>query len=392
MAPHAITPRRTARRTPRRTALTALCLLTLAGCTGDPVDDPSADDPSEDAPTSPDGDAAAQLPAVGPAGGPPTTAAAETPAVSDAPPDATPDAPSAPSTPSAAGTVDCASALPCTLRSPDGAFEIVLSAADGEAADGSGAPRTDFAVEALTRDVALGIDLASSLTADGEVAAGTIARFGAGSARRADATTDTELVARHFLIPGLPINGHVAFADTRATEPATIDRLELVVHEAGVRTGLAFANVPWGPAASAAVDCALALPCTWSAPGGDATLVVDAVGLERWHNATRTIVDWRAGAARGLTLQLADAASATTDEGDPLEYYGIELGGATSRGEGPLDDVAGPDAPAAGRTVFRRAPPEGVTALGTLELHLVERRAPRVPRWRVVLTNLPLTR
>ena len=388
MAPHAISPRRTA----RRTALAALCLLTLAGCTGDPVDDPPANDPSGNAPSSPDGDDAAEprLPAVGPAGGPPATAAPL--ARPDTTPDATPPTPSGPDAPSTAGTIDCASTLPCTLRSPDGAFEIVLSAADGEVADGSGAPRADFAARALTRDVALGIDLASSLTADGEVAAGTTARFGAGSARRADATTDAELVARHFLIPGLPINGHVAFADTRATEPATIDRLELVVHEAGVRTGLAFANVPWGPAASATVDCALTLPCTWSAPAGDATLVADAVGLERWHNATRTIVDWRAGAARELAFELADAASATTDEGDPLEYYGIELGGATSRGEGPLDDVAGPDAPAAGRTVFRRAPPEAATALGTLELHLVERRAPRVPRWRVVLTNLPLTR
>ena len=385
MAPHAITPRRTARRTPRRTALAALCLLTLAGCTGDPVDDPPANDPSGDAPTSPDDDAGPRLPAVGPAGGPPATAVAETPAVSDA-------TPAAPSAPSAAGTVDCASILPCTLRSADGAFEIVLSAADGEAADGSGAPRADFAARALTRDVVLGIDLASSLTADGEVAVGTAARLGAGNALRADAATDDGLVARHALMPGLPINGHVAFADTRATEPATIDRLELVVREAGARAGLAFANVPWGPAASAAVDCALALPCTWSAPGGDATLVVDAVGLERWHNAARTIVDWRAEATSELTLELADAASATTDEGDPLEYYGIELDDTTSRGEGPLADVAGPGAPAAGRTVFRRAPPEAATALGTLELDLVERRAPRVPRWHVVLTNLPLTR
>ena len=310
------------------------------------------------------------------AGGAPTTMATAPPP----PPGTAVDAAAAPAT-----SADCAGALPCALRTADGGVEVRLSRAGIERADGAEALAVELAIEALARDATPGLGLAASAAWAGERTAATAARLG-------DARAGDGRPAERALPAGASIDGALRFPAPRGAAPDALDRLELAVHEAGAAVRFAFANVPLGPLPTASVDCALALPCLWRSPDGSLELAVDAVGTDRWHHSTRTAVDWRLDATRPLELELADAARASTDTGHAMEYYGIEFGGTTSRGEGALAGTVAPGAPARGRTVFRRVPPEDATSLADVELALAERAAPRVRGWRVRFLNLPIAR
>ena len=152
-----------------------------------------------------------------------------------------------------------------------------------------------------------------------------------------------------------------------------------------------FGNVPWPSDAASAVDCANALPCAWTSADGALALAIDAIGLARWHHSTRLVVDWSATLDRSAELFLADSARAVTDGGKSLEYYGIDFGGTTSRGEGALSARV-TSGSAAGRVVFRRAPPETATSITSASFELSRDEADRRTRWRVELRNLPLAR
>ena len=317
---------------------------------------PGTEHPAASAPTPVDPDAPARSPGVG-------TAA-----------DAAADA-----------AVDCAGSLPCTLRSPDGGFEVRLSRAAAERVDGTDALVVDFAIGALSRDAAPGVDGASSAAWAGERTAAAAVRVGADRA-------GADGYAGRAIAAGTTTDGTLRFAGPRGATPDGIDRLELVVREAGAVSRFAFAHVPLGPLATPPVDCALALPCTWRSPNGELALEIDAVGTDRWHHSTRTAIDWRLVAARPFEAELADAALALTDTGHEMEYYGIDFGGTTSRGEGPLDDTAAPGASVPGRTVFRRAAPADATALARLEIAIAERAVPRVRGRRIVFERLPIAR
>ena len=398
-----------------RLALACL-LLALHGC-GEPPDDPAtagSGGASNSAPEAAPGASPGSPPApssasagterddrtpVAPGDAPPPPASTDTSAT--LPTGSTPATPSpddttehtgagtpepTPATPvfSSVSPTDCAAALPCRLTSADGAFALTLHAADGEALDGSGPLRLDFVLEALSRDAAVALERSSSIVAGGQVLEAEALELGLASA------PGSRDEAAFTLLPGVPINGHATFAGELVGNPAVLDRVTLRLSEAGRTEAATFANVPLGAERSAPIDCANALPCEWRADDGGATLALSGAAPLRWNRATRLVVSWSLAATRPLELVTLPSGTVTNGAGETLEPYGIELAGTDSRDGTPLVHALGAGESVGGRLVPRRAPAEGETTLARVAIAVVERRAPRAPRWRPVFLNVPL--
>lgn len=380
------------------------------GCVGEPVDDP-VEGPMDDLANGPaDGSVASPPPTAGadsPAFAADVPAGSSTPAPvrvaapgqvlpgpssGSGPGDAPPaDAvgppgqlgqPSAPA-PSRTVTVDCLATLPCVAGEPDGGWSVSLTSTRDAGTPTAPRPSVDFELRALTRDTELGLSAGAGRLVDGRDEPASSLGLGPADA------------VRHALVPGRAVAGRIAFDAPPVPLPDVFERVWLVLDEADTLTTLAFENVPWPSDAATAVDCANALPCTWTSADGGLALNIDAIGLVRWHHSTRLILDWNATLDRPAELSLADTARAVTDEGKSLEYYGIDFGAATSRGEGALAAPATAGAPVPGRVVFRRAPPETATSLAnaSFELYRDEADGADTPvRWRIELRNLPLGR
>jgi len=295
-----------------------------------------------------------------------------------------PSDPSGTIAPGDSSVLDCADALPCRQTVLDGELAVTLHAADGEALDGSGAPRIDAVFEALTRDTTIAFDRTSSIVARGQVLQADALRVGLPSAPggRDEAT--------FRLIAGVGINGHATFAGALIGNPATLDRVTLRLGEAGRLTDVAFANVPYGAERTAAVDCAGTLPCEWRPSDGTTTITVTSATPLRWNRATRLVVSFSTASTRSLELALLPGGRVSDGAGDTLEPYGIELGGVESRDETPLVFALDAGERIGGRLVPRRAPAEGEVSLARVELPLIERRSPRAPRWRPIFLDVPL--
>lgn len=342
--------------TPRRLAVPLCLLLALSGC-DEPSDEPldGASVAEEGQPSAPEVDGGTVLPGT--------------------------------SAGTSAGTapVDCAATLPCRATLDDGALAVTVAAADGEALDGSGALRVDFAVEAVSRDTTLSLGPASSAVVAGQVLAAESVAFGASAAATARDEASRPLVA------GLPINARVVFDGRPLGNPATLDRLILALAEDETPRPVRFANVPLGPAPGDPVDCADTLPCVWRATDGGAALTLVEVAPARWNRATRLVVAWTLEASRALETLALPGGLALTAGGETLEPYGIELGGIESRDGTPLDATLDAGARIDGLLVMRRLPADaGERTLARVELPVVERRALRAPRWRPVFLRVPI--
>ncbi len=277
-------------------------------------------------------------------------------------------------------SVDCLATLPCRADAPDAAWRITLTSTRNDASSGVATSRIGMELEALTRDAELGFAGGSALTIDGRLVPGSSAQLDPGG------------TANRTVLAGAALTGRVTFDASGGPLPAVVERVSLVVVEADTPTTFDFENVPWPSDPATAVDCGNALPCTWTSPDGEIALVVEAIGLVRWHHSTRLILDWSATLDRDAELSLADSALAVTDTGKSLEYYGIDFGGTTSRGEGALSTPVAADSPVAGRTVFRRAPPETATSLTSAAFELSRTGTDEGVRWHVQLRGLPLPR
>ena len=394
-----------------RTALAACLTLPLLGCgepePADPLGDPArgpdvvpgsdaapgtavpgvppvaAPDANDGGPT-PAGTDTPTSPPLAPSPEPPASPAEPPPAPPSEPPSDPPRTTDGPSIDGTAESVDCAAALPCRLEAVDGAFAITLSAADGEALDGGGPLRVDFAVEALSRDMPVGIDRRSFALAGGQVLDTESLRLGSAAV---DGARDEAVFT---LVAGVPINGHLLFAGTLLGAPDSLDRLTLVLAEAGATRELRFADVPLGPEPSSAVDCRGTLPCDWRSADGGAVLTLAAVAPLYWNRSTRLVVDWSLVATRPLEALTYVGGLVTDGAGSALEVYGVELAGESSRDDTPLVRPLAAGEPLNGRLVLRRVPPADTLALARVEPGIVERRAPRSPRWRPVFLDVPI--
>ena len=352
-----------------RLLLACLLLAPLGGC-----DDPGPDTeptPASESGADPGSGASAESDPVSPATDPRPTSTPETDS-------------NAPTPPTSAAPIDCANALPCRFESADGALAITVTAADGEALDGGGALRVDFVVEALSRDTRLALGRDTALIAGGQVLEAETLRLGATSAAGARDEAETTLLA------GVPINGHAIFGGALVGNPVALDRLTLSLSEADRARPVGFAAVPLGPAPSAPIDCAGLLPCEWrSAPEG-VTLTLRSVAPLYWNRSTRLALDWTLATVRPLELVAFPGVSVAA-AGGAMEIYGVELGGEESRDGTALARALDAGETIGGRLVLRRLPPEGTIALERVEPGLVERRAPRAPRWRAVFLDVPIT-
>ena len=385
---------------PRRTPLLALvCLLCLHGC-GEP-DDPSPGDPGDAAApasgsspadgTNPGGGGGGDEPSPGAGGrtGDATAGASDGAGpgggadggTGDGTGDGTP-----PGDDSSAAPIDCAGTLPCRFESPGGGFAITLTAADGEALDGSGPLRIDFSAEALSRDVLVGVDRASHVVAGGEVLAADTLRLGGAS------IGDARDEAAFTLLAGVPINGHATFSGTLVGNPAALERVTLALSEAGAPRHVSFADVPLGPEPSLPVECLERLPCHWRSADGSVMLTLTDVAPLYWNRSTRLVVDWSLASTRALELATFLSGLVTGTDGEALELYGVELAGEQSRDATPLVRPLAAGETLAGRLVLRRVPPDEVRGLARVAPGIAERRAPRAPRWRPVFLNVPIVR
>ena len=383
-----------------RTALAACLTLPLLGC-GEPGPEhagvgatPVAPDAAPASETDPDDTGSDVPPAAEPDAGnvDPTPADTDTPTPPPLAPSPEPSAPPSGPSPTTDGSdadgtaesIDCAATLPCRLEAVDGAFAITLSAADGEALDGNGPLRVDFSIEALSRDMPVGIDRRSFAVADGQVLDTESLQLGSAAV---DGARDEAVFT---LVAGVPINGHLVFAGTLLGAPDSLDRLALVLAEAGATRELRFVDVPLGPEPSSAVDCQGLLPCEWRSADGSAGLNLTNVAPLYWNRSTRLVIDWSLVATRPLEAVTFVGGLVTDEGGNALEIYGVELAGESSRDDTPLVRPLAAGEPLNGRLVLRRLPPADVVTLGRIEPPIVERRAPRSPRWRPVFLDVPI--
>lgn len=397
----------TQQRAPYRPAVLAGLLLALYGCdepleeereegTGPPAAAEVAPDaetvdgsPADDAPIRPPADASAEPGTV--AGG--ETGGDAAVAADDAPDGAMSDETSAgtPGTTDGAAdadvpVVDCAGALPCRAALDGGALAVTLAASDGEALDGSGALRVDFAVEALARDATLALGSGSSAVVGGQVlGTASVSLGGAGESVARDEAVSA-------LLAGVAVNAHVVLDGRPFGNPAALERLTLVLAEGDSARVARFANVPLGPERSEPVDCAATLPCAWRSSDGGVTLTLVSAEPARWNRSTRLAIDWTLETTRPLEAMALPSYRVVAEGGATLEPYGIELAGLESRDGTPLAAPLDADAALGGRLVLRRMPPEETGALARVEPAVIERRALRTPRWRAVFVDVPVTR
>lgn len=292
---------------------------------------------------------------------------------------------SSPPTVQGAPVHDCESALPCQASTRDGAVTVIISAADGAALDGGGALRIDLAVLASTRDTTVAIEPASTINSDGQVL--SIAALAFGGSTPAGIQDE----AHAALTAGLPVNGHLLFNAAPAGNPATLDRLTLALSELGIDQSIAFADIPYGPETTPAVDCEDRLPCQWQTVDGDVTLTLRSLARLYWNRGHRTAIDWSFSVTTPTVLVALPGGRAIARSGDSMEIYGRELAGIESREETPLIHSVSPAEPIDGRLVLRRPPDEEAPGLARLELPLQQELALRRPRWRPTFLNVPLS-
>lgn len=263
--------------------------------------------------------------------------------------------------------VDCEQRLPCRWSDSDESFAVSVTSADDTG------PRNglsiSFQVDA-THDTELVFGGGSDVVVDTGARPAAIARaLGDGNGLSPVATE-----------AGSPASGRIDYAAPAGS--ALLTRWRIGLSDNGQVREAIFVNVPVGPAASAAVDCALTLPCIWSAPDNSASVRLDAAG--GLADVRRLSVGFTVVSGTALAVAL-DGGSAIGADGSAFQSRNVTLGDSTAHTSVHATTVANLNL--GGSIDFRRVDgnPYSLTQL-SLSLYP---DAP-VPRWQMIFENVPL--
>ena len=263
--------------------------------------------------------------------------------------------------------VDCAFAVPCRWLDAEGAFGVTVTSADDIGRIGGLSVR--FAVSA-THDTEVSYAGGSTaIGADGRRFQPTVRSLGPGNG-----------IAPTGVLGGESLDGHIDH-DT-PVDGAALARFALTLSDNGFVREAVFVNLPVGAAASANVDCAMNLPCTWRSADGYADVsLISAGGIASTGNLSA-----------GLSITTATdsavafaGAEAVGQEGTRFVARTHTLGTQNGFDEITAGTVAG--LPLAATVTFNRTGTRP-GALARLALDLYP-DAP-VPRWSIVFENVPL--
>ena len=295
------------------------------------------------------------------------------------------------------GPASCGRAVPCAWASADGVLTFVLSAAQGERADDSGKLRVDLLASA-TSEVEIALLTSSTATVDDtelSVALATLGEEISGFSDRATAS----------IAPSDDGGGALALAASLeffAAAPEAASALDTVTVDwrdpMGAPVQAVFTDVPLGGRVPNTVDCALALPCTWSeaaaeplgrsAPGIDITLI--ALETRDIEGVRRLAADFRVSTDRALRVATDGYSHALTAGGQTLGSAVISIGEEISRFGAPIETALEAGESIDGTVSFEGLAGDADTAVDGLRLNVFDAAVPRVPRWNPVFGAVPL--
>ena len=259
-------------------------------------------------------------------------------------------------------TVDCARQLPCRWVDADGAFSVSVSRVDNTAREGR--LELHFEIQAMH-------DTMASVGG---------ARAAAGTSGRSVRAAKAELDEGGTLLAGTRLGGRVEFAEPMLD--STLATWGLMLGDNGSARPATFAGLPVGPVLADAIDCAGALPCTWTDPEG--LISVELTGAGGFASERRLHLEWRLVSESAMTLVAGTDTSATGADGTALRARQIRLGGLVVEPGATFDTL--PATPQLVRHDFFRVP----TAPSILaEVALDVYRDEPVPRWRPRFANVP---
>ena len=263
--------------------------------------------------------------------------------------------------------VDCAFTVPCRWLDADNGFAVTLTSADDVGSIGG--LKVAFAVSA-THDTEVSYGGGSTaLGADGRRLSPTVRTLGPG-----DGNAPMGLLAGETLSGGID---HAQPADKQS-----LARFALALTDNGFVREAIFVNIPVGPAASASVDCAMDLPCTWQSADSRASVsLISAGGIDSTGNLT---TGFSITTATDSAVAL-DGATAIGRDGTRFVARTHTLGTESGFDEITATTVAA--LPLAATVKFNRTATRPA-ALSRLVLDLYP-DAP-VPRWSIVFENVPL--
>jgi len=263
--------------------------------------------------------------------------------------------------------VDCAQSLPCRWSDGDESFAVSLTSADDTG------PRNGLSINFqvdTTHDTEIVYAGGSDAVVDTGARPAAIARILGGGNGLSPVAAEA----------GTPITGRIDYAAPAAASMLT--RWRVGLSDNGQVREAIFVNVPVGPALSAAVDCALTLPCIWTAADSSASLRLDAAG--GLADIRRLSIGFTVVSGTALALAL-DGGAAIGADGAAFESRNLTLGDSTGYTTVKATTVANLNL--GGNIDFRRV--EG-TPFSLTQLSLSIYPDAPVPRWQVMFENVPL--
>jgi len=207
----------------------------------------------------------------------------------------------------------CGGQMPCLWRSEDGSLTLLLSALQGEQADGSGDLRLDFGIGA-TPGVMLDL-LTSSFVTQGvdEILAGFVVLDGVSSGFSDRASTTLDLSGTDVgLDVSAPLDASIEFRDELPAGRPILERATLHFNVDGVRVNVVFENIPLDSSTESEVNCNSTLPCLWSSSDRAVNVTVSAVERRSVDGQERLGADTGVDATLGFDLETTDLSSPVT--------------------------------------------------------------------------------